>query len=205
MFYEILGVRPDASEPAIRRAFRERAKRLHPDAPGGGAEEMVVLNRAYEVLRDPERRRSYDATLARPLPPRPAPPRRPGADPLLYLATVFKPLDARLRKAASTLLGALEELAYDVYDDAYMTRFAESVADANRELGEADAALRGVPWPAGLESPLGLYAQGLRQIEDALGDFETFGLNYDVDLLAMGRDILDQGVSLLDEAIERLV
>ncbi len=60
------------------------------------------------------------------------------------------------------------------------------------------------PWPAGMASALNLYGQGLRQIEDALGDFESFLTSYDTDLLALGRDIVAQGVALLDEAMAGL-
>lgn len=204
--YEVLEIRGDAPPAAVRRAFREAAKRLHPDAGSASAEAMVRLNQAYDVLKDPARRRAYDAELSappRPLPPRPSP-REPVGDALDYLAKVFGPLDARLRHAASVLRRALDEIAYDVYDDAYLARFGEAVSLAGAELRAADAALRGAPWPASLGSALNLYGQGLRQIEDALGDFESFMTSYDTDLLALGRDIVEQGVSLLDEAMAGL-
>jgi molecular chaperone DnaJ len=61
--YGLLGVSPSASEEEIKRAYRQRARELHPDANGGDAEAEAAFKEvslAYEVLRDPERRARYD-------------------------------------------------------------------------------------------------------------------------------------------------
>lgn len=57
--YEILGVARDASEEDIKRAYRRRARELHPDA-GGDENEFKELTTAYEVLRNPDARANYD-------------------------------------------------------------------------------------------------------------------------------------------------
>lgn len=49
--YETLGIDPDASPETVRRAYRERAKSLHPDADGGDEEAFKRLNDAYERVR----------------------------------------------------------------------------------------------------------------------------------------------------------
>ncbi|MDP8970821.1 MAG: J domain-containing protein [Actinomycetota bacterium] len=57
--YEILGVSRDASEDDIKRAYRQRARNLHPDT-GGDTEQFKQLTAAYEVLKDPRTRANYD-------------------------------------------------------------------------------------------------------------------------------------------------
>lgn len=52
-----------ASRAAIRRAYRAKARRLHPDRPGGDARAMQALNEAWWVLGDDRRRRAYDCSL----------------------------------------------------------------------------------------------------------------------------------------------
>jgi molecular chaperone DnaJ len=62
-YYSLLGVTPQASDDDIKRAYRRMARELHPDRTGGdaGAEaRFKEVARAYEVLRDPERRARYD-------------------------------------------------------------------------------------------------------------------------------------------------
>ena len=67
-YYDVLGVAPDAGAEEIKRAYRQLARRYHPDISGeerGAA--FLELSRAYDVLRDPARRRAYDSRLtARP-------------------------------------------------------------------------------------------------------------------------------------------
>ena len=61
-YYEVLGVARDASEAEIKRAFRARARELHPDvsaAPDADGRFKEVAE-AYEVLSDPQRRATYD-------------------------------------------------------------------------------------------------------------------------------------------------
>jgi curved DNA-binding protein CbpA len=64
--YRILGLRPDADIAKIRAAYRKLAKRFHPDvnATDASAEQRTkAINRAYQVLSDPEARAAYDRDL----------------------------------------------------------------------------------------------------------------------------------------------
>jgi curved DNA-binding protein CbpA len=60
-FYDVLGIPRDADQGAIRRAYRERSRALHPDvSPDGDVAAFSELADAYAVLSSPEARRLYD-------------------------------------------------------------------------------------------------------------------------------------------------
>lgn len=70
-YYEILGVKPTASEKEIQSAYRKLVSRYHPDKHQDNAlrelaeEKLQELNEAYEILSDPQRRANYDRKPAR--------------------------------------------------------------------------------------------------------------------------------------------
>src|SRR3972149_463548 len=62
-FYDVLGVSRSASDKEVRQAFRRLARKYHPDVNPGDAkaeERFKLINRAYEVLSDREKRKKYD-------------------------------------------------------------------------------------------------------------------------------------------------
>src|SRR5216683_8075391 len=63
-YYAILGIPIDADDDTLKRAYRQLARRYHPDLAGPeGAVQMKRINRAYDVLSDPEKRLNYDTII----------------------------------------------------------------------------------------------------------------------------------------------
>ena len=64
-YYEVLGVKRDASEDEVKKAYRKLALKWHPDRHKDGKKDKAEakfkrISEAYEVLSDPEKRKKYD-------------------------------------------------------------------------------------------------------------------------------------------------
>ena len=67
-YYDILEINKNASQEIVEKAYKTLAKKYHPDLQEGEKkkeyeEKLKIINEAYEVLSDPEKRKSYDSTL----------------------------------------------------------------------------------------------------------------------------------------------
>lgn len=60
--YTTLGVPKDADADTIKKAYRSKAAKAHPDRRGGSHQAMVALTRAHETLSDADKRARYDET-----------------------------------------------------------------------------------------------------------------------------------------------
>lgn len=106
--YVVLQVLPSADQEVIRAAYRVLARRYHPDHSGdpSDTQRMIELNAAWEILRDPQSRAAYDATLGierdEPASTRDAPPRpEPEASAnVVYAPAASDPRKTRPRRAA---------------------------------------------------------------------------------------------------------
>ena len=61
-YYQIMGLARDASQADIKRAYRQLARKYHPDVSKepNAEERFKEMQEAYEVLKDPEKRAAYD-------------------------------------------------------------------------------------------------------------------------------------------------
>ncbi|CEL93598.1 unnamed protein product [Vitrella brassicaformis CCMP3155] len=66
-FYDLLGVKHDATEAEIKKAYKVLAKKWHPDKNAGDEDahdRFIELQKAYETLSDPAERKAYDDKLS---------------------------------------------------------------------------------------------------------------------------------------------
>ena len=126
-YYRILQVHYLAEPEVIESAYKRLAKKYHPDAGRSGDEtRMKKINEAYEVLRDAEKRRAYDAQrrLNRPAPPPPPPREAPKRPPAGHPAAPQEAYDA-LSRYFSCLMARDYDGAYNLLtqqDRAQITR-----------------------------------------------------------------------------------
>jgi DnaJ-domain-containing protein 1 len=91
-YYEVLGISADARKADIKKAFRKRVRKVHPDTSGemtDSGQDFIHLKAAYQILSDPVLRRQYDETLFdenlwKEKPDQPVIQKRPGRTKIFY-------------------------------------------------------------------------------------------------------------------------
>ncbi|OQX00914.1 molecular chaperone DnaJ [Candidatus Parcubacteria bacterium A4] len=59
-YYQILGIKKDASKEDIKKAYRKLAHEYHPDKKGGNEAKFKEINEAYQILSDEQKKQQYD-------------------------------------------------------------------------------------------------------------------------------------------------
>ncbi|WP_218081111.1 J domain-containing protein [Anthocerotibacter panamensis] len=186
-YYKTLELSPDCTDEEIKTSYRRLAKLHHPDLHGAQTgEQMRLLNEAYAVLGERERRLAYDSqhrAIPRPYRVSSVPRKSRGTDEYVlvtrWLIEVYQPVNRLLNQILSPLSRQLEALAYDPYDDDYIGDFQEYLDRCERAYTQAWRCYTDQPNPA-LTARIAEYLyHALNHMRDGLDELGYFCQNYD--------------------------
>jgi molecular chaperone DnaJ len=101
-FYKVLGVNQKAGPDKIRRAYRQAAKRYHPDVSQRNEEKFREVQEAYDTLSDPEKKAVYDQKISDK--------RSPGIRPQSYYSYPLQSYPTSLFDEIDSFFGRFEDL-----------------------------------------------------------------------------------------------
>lgn len=225
--YRTLNVSPSATQAEIKQAYRRLAKQLHPDSNRSTAshESIAQVNAAYEVLGDPDNRKSYDtqrrydsqleaagfatqeATRQERTEAAQARYRRQqrtaqqnDEDTARWLRQVYTPVNRLISQILKPLKSQIDDLSADPFDDELMEEFQFYLEECREWLDRAEAKFKSLPNPPSLAGVAASLYYCLNQVSDGLDQLETFTLNYDDHYLHTGQELFRIAAGLRREA-----
>ena len=201
--YFILGVSPNSSFEDIRSAYRDLVKKHHPDA-GGDDKKILLINAAWEILGDSDKRQEYNQTIAS------SEAKTRGdrnsraseiakatqgislsaeTELLEWFSKVYNPIDRLLGEIINPFPKELRSLSADPYDDEIMGGFCSYLEKSKKKLQRILNIYQSIPIPISASGlGLNLY-QCLSQVEDAVNELERFTMGYVDNYLNDGREM----------------
>jgi molecular chaperone DnaJ len=223
--YDILEISPTASQAEVKQAYRQMAKRFHPDVnlEGASHDRITVINAAYEVLSDPRQRQSYDrqlhyerqgqsrtAVYAESRQERTAEAqkryrqRQTGRDSdehlELWLSRVYQPINRILNQVIKPLKQQINLLAADPFDDELLEAFQAYLEDSRDALQRAQQLFRSMSNPPAVASVAAHLYYCLNQVGDGVDELERFVTSYDDYYLHTGQELFRIAAGLKREA-----
>ena len=225
--YRTLNVTPAATQAEIKQAYRRLAKQFHPDSnrETTNHEKIARVNAAYEVLGDPDNRKSYDQqlqyltqledagfsagrgnrqqrTAAAQARHRKQQQTAQTADEHLqqWLTQVYTPVNRLVLEILKPLKEQIDDLAADPFDDALMAEFQVYLEDCRDRLSRAETIFKSLPNPKTLAGVAAHLYYCLNQVDDGIEQLEFFTLNYDDSYLHTGQELFRIAAGLRREA-----
>jgi molecular chaperone DnaJ len=221
--YQILGIDTTATLAEVKQAYRQLAKRFHPDSQHELAnhEQIAQINAAYALLKDSKRRQIYDrdrteshgvATAVDPVRRKRAQDSqdryrqdrkiRYEADIHLkdWIKRVYMPIDNEMTKILKPLRAEILALAADPFDEDLMSAFQLYLESCRSSLEKAQQIFRSMPNPANVAGTAAQLYYCLNHLEDGVEEFERFTQCYDDGYLTAGKEMFRMSTTLRREA-----
>lgn len=226
--YQTLDVKPNATQAEIKTAYRRLARRFHPDSNQETADhdKITRINAAYEVLGDPQSRKSYDQALRYTSQLEAAGFTAQGVGERqqrdaaaqeryrqqrqaeqdvdkqlkLWLNRVYTPVNRSLNQILRPLKSQIKELSADPFDDDLMEAFQVYIESCRTTLSKAQSTFRSLPNPPSLAGVAANLYYCLNQVADGIEDLSYFTLNYDDHHLHTGQELFRIAEGLRREA-----
>ncbi|HEY9630881.1 MAG TPA: DnaJ domain-containing protein [Coleofasciculaceae cyanobacterium] len=221
--YDTLKVSQTATQAEIKQAYRQMAKRFHPDVNQDAMshERITEINAAYEILSDTRQRQSYDRHLTYGGRSRTAVSsedrqeraaaankrhrqRQTGRDSdeqlQQWMKRVYQPVNRTIGQIISPLRAQINQLAADPFDDDLLEDFQAYLEDCRTSLQRGQQVFRSIPNPPAVAGVAAHLYYCLNQVSDGIDELERFVSSYDEHYLHTGQELFRIASGLRREA-----
>ena len=210
-FYQILGLKPDATTADIKRAYRELVKAQHPDVGqhkksdkelAKDTEEMLLINEAYETLKDKSKRAEYDVIIGVTISIKAFKLNTYNEDEAreIFLARVFNPSRNAIVKVLTNHKKQVRDLSQDIFDEELIAKFEEYLNDVEKALRKASNLFASQAAPSTLVPAVHMMRHCIAQASDGLEEMRRFCQNFDYDHLYMAENLFRIAYDLAKQA-----
>tara|TARA_B100000700_G_scaffold331744_1_gene467866 strand:+ start:2491 stop:3180 length:690 start_codon:yes stop_codon:yes gene_type:complete len=209
--YEVLGVNTTSDKDEIKLKYRKLVKRYHPDT-GGDKKKIILINAAWEILRDDIKRSEYDKKYINSkinnaeLKTREK--RNVNASKIAklvknesiiedqaienWISKVYRPIDKSLGKIITPFKKEIQNLSADPYNDLIMNDFCDYIKRSQMIIRKVDKIYCSTKTPTSLKDfSLDIY-HCLSKVKDALIELDRYTLGYVDNYLHDGAEMISE-------------
>tara|TARA_Y100001968_G_C19346434_1_gene712298 strand:+ start:214 stop:906 length:693 start_codon:yes stop_codon:yes gene_type:complete len=205
--YKTLGLKNNATFLEIKTAYRNLVKTHHPDA-GGDKKEIILLNAAWEILGDKEKRKVYDLNIKskNSFIEKKRNVRNYAASKfeqsvkekvakeenalIFWMKNIYTPIDKLTGEIINTFPSKIKELSADPYDDLLMDSFCNFLTKSQKKINKIHELYQGISAPpSARELALSLY-YCFSEVQDAIEELERYTQGYVDNYLHDGSEMI---------------
>ena len=206
-YYEELGISENATQVAIKSAYRLLAKKYHPDT-GGNKEKFLAIQTAWETLNDPQKKMNYDKNLffiktfnenehlSLEVKNNKNHSITKDNDIKNWMINIYKPLNSLISQVIKPLNSEIKKLSADPYDDELMEQFCLYISDSRTKIEKVSLIYKSRAVPSAISTiGLDLY-HCFSQVQGALDELDRYSQGYVDDYLFDGKEMMKEAKRL---------
>tara|TARA_B100000073_G_scaffold346320_1_gene357459 strand:- start:6123 stop:6797 length:675 start_codon:yes stop_codon:yes gene_type:complete len=203
--YSVLGITRNAKKSEIKSAYRNLAKKFHPDT-GGNKDQFLAIQSAWEILNDPLKKREYDQkeflekssidydplNWSAEIRSNKVGSSTKDSDIKEWIRYIYNPINSSVNQIIKNLNLEVKKLSGDPYDDELMEAFCIYIEKSKKKIDKAGQIYKSLAVPSSISSiGLDLY-HCFSQVQDALDEFERYTASYIDSYLFDGKEMMKE-------------
>ena len=204
-FYDVLGLKKNATKNEIKCSYRSLAKKHHPDT-GGEKERFIAIQNAWETLKDPIKKEKYDKQFfasyncsselnenwEKKFNSKKYSSSIKDKEVQTWIKDIYNPINRLINQIINPLNNEIKELSADPYDEQLMEKFCNYIYISQKKIEKVDKIYNSTVVPKSISvMGLNLY-YCFSQVKEALSELDRYTQGYVDDYLFDGKEMMKE-------------